>query len=279
MNQLIKLENYGAIAVSGQEQKLYLQGQLTCDLNQIEEQKYLLGCLCSAQGKLISTFYLIKLEQIIYLIMRKGILQESLLALKKYAMFSKVDIVDASDDIYFYGTVGNPKIANSIAEIEIESQIRLHLFEQPQEQTKQLDQAQWELALIKAIRPELETPKMQNEYVPQFLNQVDLGAVSFKKGCYIGQETVARTRYLGKQKRATFYLCGCAENIQAGDEIEQEFGNNWRYVGQVINAVYAENKWHLLAILPIDIEIEQNFRAANQHKSKLELKSQIITGE
>ncbi len=81
-----------------------------------------------------------------------------------------------------------------------------------------------------------------DQYVPQMLNLQAIHGISFTKGCYLGQETVARMQYLGKNKRALYYLTGNASNsIEAGSIIEMQLGENWRKAGDVITSYCDDN--------------------------------------
>ena len=106
------------------------------------------------------------------------------------------------------------------------------------------------------------------------LNIQALDGVSFNKGCYIGQETIARMKYLGKQKRALFRLSGKAAEVKPATELERKVGDNWRRAGTVIMAVNrSPQSFDLLAVLPSDIEQDTPIRVKGDDDSLLEIHS------
>ncbi|MFN3711548.1 MAG: tRNA-modifying protein YgfZ, partial [Alishewanella aestuarii] len=89
--------------------------------------------------------------------------------------------------------------------------------------------------------------------------------ISFTKGCYIGQETVARLKYRGGNKRAAYILsANTDETPVAGADIELQLDTNWRRIGQVINAVNINQQLWLLALLPNDITPADSLRLAGE---------------
>jgi len=101
--------------------------------------------------------------------------------------------------------------------------------------------------------------------------------ISFTKGCYLGQETVARMQYLGKNKRALFSLKSKSANndsisLKAGDIIEQQLGENWRKAGDVLASYVSDDgTYYLQAVLASDIEAITNLRIKNHENSALSL--------
>jgi len=99
--------------------------------------------------------------------------------------------------------------------------------------------------------------------------------ISFTKGCYLGQETVARMQYLGKNKRALFSLKSKSANndsisLKAGDIIEQQLGENWRKAGDVLASYISDDgTYYLQAVLASDIEGITNLRIKNHEGSAL----------
>jgi hypothetical protein len=109
-----------------------------------------------------------------------------------------------------------------------------------------LSAAAWRLSLIHAGVPTIAT--IAEKYTPHMLNLDRLGAISFAKGCYTGQEVVARTEHLGRSKRRLMHFRLDAPSAEAGDRLSHK----GREVGEVVN-VAAE---HLLAILPVELHGE-----------------------
>ncbi|MDX1392367.1 MAG: tRNA-modifying protein YgfZ, partial [Rheinheimera sp.] len=110
------------------------------------------------------------------------------------------------------------------------------------------------------------------EFVPQMLNLQALNAISFTKGCYIGQETVARLKYRGGNKRAAYILqADTAELPAAGTDIEIQLGENWRRSGQVVNAANINNQLWLIAVLPNDITPADSLRLSSDSAPALRI--------
>lgn len=129
----------------------------------------------------------------------------------------------------------------------------------------------WLLAHIQHGLSYLEQESI-GQYVPQMLNLQAQDAISFDKGCYLGQEMVARMKYLGKNKRATYILSAPANGTPvAGSEIEMQLETNWRRAGQVINAVNINQQLWLLAVLPNDTTANTRLRLAAEPDTLLEL--------
>ncbi|MBJ2130004.1 glycine cleavage system protein T [Alteromonas sp. IB21] len=104
------------------------------------------------------------------------------------------------------------------------------------------------------------------EYVPQMINVQALNGIDFDKGCYMGQEVVARTRFLGKNKRAaySFKLEGHVP-VKAGDSLEKQLGDNWRVAGKVLKVAALESETWFIAVLNNDTTSEDLHRLADNN--------------
>ena len=104
------------------------------------------------------------------------------------------------------------------------------------------------------------------EYVPQMINVQALNGIDFDKGCYMGQEVVARTRFLGKNKRAaySFKLEGHVP-VKAGDSLEKQLGDNWRVAGKVLKVAALEGETWFTAVLNNDTTSEDLHRLADNN--------------
>ena len=103
------------------------------------------------------------------------------------------------------------------------------------------------------------------------VNLQAIGGISFKKGCYTGQETVARMKYLGKNKRAMYIVSGQSESMLDEPELEVQLGENWRRAGKLIAQSFDEKTKILtgLVVLPNDTDTAQVLRA--KHTPSVEL--------
>jgi folate-binding protein YgfZ len=121
---------------------------------------------------------------------------------------------------------------------------------------------------IKAGLPILNA-EQQNEHIPQALNLQALDGISFTKGCYTGQETVARAKYRGINKRALFIVQGDASaEVETNAELERAVGDNWRGAGKVLASYrYSDGKALALVVLPNNLEADTQLRLKEQPDS------------
>lgn len=261
MAQFIQLAQYQLIEAHGADAEKYLQGQLTADVAALPSGANTLTAHCDPKGKMNAIFRLFKVssEQFFFLV-KKDLLPSALDALKKYAVFSKVSF--DLRDWQIVGVIGEKcgKIQPHFT-LEIDEQRAILLNETPLSISFNADEKIWEAADIQAGIPSLSA-KTQNEFIPQALNlQAIEQAISFTKGCYIGQETVARAKYRGANKRAMFILKGETQaQPEIGSEIEMQLESNWRKTGTITSAVNLDGVLWLLVVMNNDIAPEQAFR-------------------
>ena len=263
MSQFIRLDQYQLIEAHGADAEKYLQGQLTADLIALPSGANTLAAHCDPKGKMNAIFRLLKVDsEQFFLLIKKDLLPSALDALKKYAVFSKISF--DLRDWQIVGLIGKKcgKIEPRFT-LEIDEQRAILLNESTLPINFNADEKIWESADIHAGLPNLSAAT-QNLFIPQALNlQAIEQAVSFTKGCYIGQETVARAKYRGANKRAMLILKGKTQTLPAiGDEIEMRLESNWRKTGSIINAVNLDGQLWLLVVLNNDIDPTQVFRLA-----------------
>ena len=263
MSQFIRLDQYQLIEAHGADAEKYLQGQLTADLIALPSGANTLAAHCDPKGKMNAIFRLLKVDsEQFFLLIKKDLLPSALDALKKYAVFSKISF--DLRDWQIVGLIGKKcgKIEPRFT-LEIDEQRAILLNESALPINFNADEKIWESADIQAGLPNLSAAT-QNLFIPQALNlQAIEQAISFTKGCYIGQETVARAKYRGANKRAMFILKGKTQTLPAiGSEIEMRLESNWRKTGSIINAVNLDGLLWLLVVLNNDIDPTQVFRLA-----------------
>ncbi|KLV06789.1 hypothetical protein ABT56_07895 [Photobacterium aquae] len=282
---LVDLANWALVTLIGDDKKSYLHGQVTCDVVGLGAAQSTLGGHCDAKGKLRTVFRLFHHNDGYGFFQRRSILATQLPELKKYAVFSKVDIAE-SDDVLL-GLTG-PQATETIdalfgagdavraitggSAVQIDDERWLLALEQTHAkalveklapQATLSDDALWDLYDIRHAIPRIDDATAL-EFIPQAVNLQALGAISFKKGCYTGQETVARAKYRGINKRAMYILSGPADHTPlAGDTLDRNVGDNWRKGGTII-AGYRFNDGQAIALagLPNDLEEETRFRLA-----------------
>jgi len=203
------MNKLGQIKVSGTDAAKLLQGQLTCDVNALTDKQYSLAALCNPQGRVISLFYLAYLNDAYYLILPENILELTLTALKKYAVFYKLALEDTSDTLANVLTnIGNPTLFDTQAGVP-----RIH-------------------------------PETSGTFLPHDINLDQLGAISFNKGCYTGQEIIARMQYRGKlKKRLHQTTVASDESLKPGSD---------HTLGTIVDIAQHNNQTIILYIAPFN---------------------------
>jgi len=267
------LSHEGVLAVRGADAGKFLQGQLTCNLNYLSDNRASLGARCTQKGRMQSSFRILLESDGVVLAMASELLEPQLADLKKYAVFSKSKLTDESAAWIRFGLEHGDKALTSLgldlpAEtdslVRNESLIAIRVSPDRAELWAPADQADAIKAKLSAALPETELnqwllgqiragigqvmPSTRELFIPQMLNLQAVGGVSFKKGCYTGQEIVARMQYLGKLKRRLYRL-----SLDAADLPEpgtQLFAPNHNSaIGEVVLAANAGQNIELLAVL------------------------------
>lgn len=237
---IVNLVSQGFLQVSGQDAKKLLQGQLTCDLEKITPSQSSLAAHCNPKGRVISFFRIFMIQNDYYLQMPKNLLPIALAALQKYAVFYKVSLTDASTLLQKIGISGNPPtITPDLTSIAIPGN-RYEIIGSPTTISKLWDkltltaqiasETNWKHLDIAAHIPTIY-PETSEKFLPHELQLHLLNAISFDKGCYTGQEIIARMQYLGKLKNHLYRTEIKADSPpQPGAEIMTESGSNGHIV-------------------------------------------------
>lgn len=254
----IHLTQYRLIEVAGIDAEKYLQGQVTADVTKLEIGASTLTAHCDPKGKITGLFRLIRLSaEQFYLFIRADLLPTAVEQLKKYAVFSKVTFSPVEANIV--GTIDEN--TNIPAQVCVEFGNRKILIN-PESAVDFSDSfILWDLVDIQQGYPILSN-KAQGEFIPQALNlQAIEQAISFSKGCYIGQETIARAKYRGANKRMMVTFKAETEIVpDIAGEIEIQLENGWRKTGTILSAVNVEGILWLQVVLSNQLEENQVFR-------------------
>lgn len=263
------LTQFGVLTVSGKDASPFLQGQITCNVHDITPGKSSLAAMCNPKGRAIAVFLLVKNADDFLLIMPAGLLATVRNKLQMYVLRSQVTLTDSSEA---YGLLGllnadatsQPFITDTnegVIAVAMPYVVSRKLLIAPVASAMQLwtaaveqqgfslgSTARWQCLDIYSGIPWL-TVETSEEYIPQMLNLDKLGGISFTKGCYTGQEIIARTHYLGKAKRELFLAeCDVADLPLANAVIVDESGQN--AVGNVLVAEFDQTGCKVLAVLP-----------------------------
>lgn len=267
---LISLEDWALITLNGPDSVQYLQGQLTCDVASLNVDRFSFAAHCNAKGKMFSHLCVFHHREGMGLIERRSVRDSQCEELKKYAVFSNTTIV-ADDQVVLLGVAGFhapaalselfdilPDAAHPVAHYQDTTLLHFNL---PQRrfllittpvvrdtmqykldgQARLNDSRQWLALDIEAGYPIIDSANSA-QFIPQAANVQALDGISFNKGCYVGQEMVARAQYRGANKRALYWLAGKAGHLPAaGDDLECKMGNNWRRTGTVLAACQLED--------------------------------------
>ena len=238
-----RLTRYGVLAVTGAEARDFLHAQLTSDIARLPPQQAALAGWCTAQGRLLATMLVIPSPQGFLLQLARDIAPAVTKRLSMFVLRAKVKIADESEAWAQYGIWD---AGSKLAGVQWDGDsVTLRVAEGrflrlgrglSLDATRAEDD--WTLEEIRAGRPWISAAT-QDKFVPQMVNLETLGGVDFQKGCYPGQEIVARAQYRGQVKRRMTRLQvpqGVA--LKAG----QEFNG-----GTVVDAAAGE----ALAVMPV----------------------------
>ena len=294
---LVDLSHQGILAIEGPDAAKFLQGQVTCDVRELENQTSRLGAQCDLKGRMLHSFRALQPapEQIL-LRLNVGLIATAQSSLGKYIVFSKAALHDRSNNYRQIGLSG-PDAAGLLTRhlgaapqsrdqwVEHSGNLIIKLDEQryecwvKQEQAAHLWQALapdcqlgggnvWRLLDIRAGIGEVQ-PSTQGLFTPQALNFQLINGVSFRKGCYTGQEIVARLHYRGKLKRHMYHVQFELEN----DALlpvpgESVFNHEQKAVGEIVMAAHtADGMAEALAVITDD-QLERSY-LGSQSSQKL----------
>ena len=287
---LMTLDDWALATITGKDSESYLQGQVTADVAQMTEHQHLLVAHCDAKGKMWSNLRLFREPEGFAWIERRSLREAQLTELKKYAVFAKVAITP-DDNRVLLGVAGfqaRAALANVFTTLPDgenqavrEGDSTLLWLEHPAERfllvvseemaqrvTETLrgeaalnNSQQWLALNIEAGLPVIDTVNSA-QFIPQATNLQALGGISFKKGCYTGQEMVARAKFRGANKRALWSLAGSASRApEAGEDLELQMGENWRRTGTVLAAVQLDDgSVRVQVVMNNDMEPDSVFR-------------------
>lgn len=301
----VRLDNLGCIELSGLQAQEYLQGQVTINTSKMSPNTARIGAHCDFKGKTWAVFIAALLDGKYKLIMHSSVVDKSLSELKKYGVFSKVDISPIDAEMAFFGISGSTASAIvkksfaglkqdhlSVVENEFGFAICINItspryilalntegqgsFEQQAISYQDAARSKWEALDILDALPTV-TAQTTNEFVPQMMNLQAIAGIDFDKGCYMGQETIARTKFLGRNKRASFILIGEPANdsiaVEPSMPLEKQAGENWRSGGTVLRSASTDNCSMLLAVLANDTQIGDVLRLKAFPEQKFEVQA------
>ena len=276
---LCDLSQFGVLKVTGEEAQGFLHNLFSSDVNSLTPQLALPSSFNTAKGRALATLFMWRNSTEFFLQLPRSLVAPIQKKLSMYVLRSKVKIEDASDNIVCLGISGAnaatmlqkhfpalPENTHDVVHQNDTSLIRLAanrfqlntpaqhapaLWQKLSPEARQAGSQCWDWLNIRAGIPVI-LPQTQEQFVPQMANLDLIGAVNFKKGCYPGQEIVARMQYLGKNKRRMYLAHVYAEAVpQAGNELfsmEME----GQACGMVVNAQASpDGGYDMLAVVQI----------------------------
>lgn len=261
------------LQVSGADSYKFLQGQCSTDFREVEQGKVLPGAICSLKGRALFTYLAVPSGNTVHLLLPQDQLADAHAHLKKFSIFSKVTLT-ASDDAPLLGIDGAQAAAALsqllqtalpasgqaattadgivVAAVTTDRYLLIMSAAQAEKITVELQPMQalattenaWHLAEIRAGLARIQATT-RDQFQPQELNYPAVGGVSYTKGCYTGQEIVARLYFRGKLKQRLYRL-----SADAQPSAETGIYSGEKHVGDVVNmARSGENSIELLAIV------------------------------
>jgi folate-binding protein YgfZ len=258
------LSHYGLIRYSGDDAQTFLQSQLSCDIREINHQQAQYGSYCTPQGRVLATFLLWQQGNDYLMQLPIGLAASIQKRLALYVLRTKVQFTTVNDTLIRIGIAGQNAAAlieeitesprNSDESLQVAHHEKISilyfsrqrmelittaenappLWERLAQYAKLVDTNYWDWLNIQCAIPVI-LPETQEAFLPQMINLDAIGGVSFKKGCYPGQEIVARTQYLGKLKRRMFLAhIDTTVAIKTGDALYSIDMNN-QSSGNIVN--------------------------------------------
>ncbi|MBW3528784.1 tRNA-modifying protein YgfZ [Shewanella sp. NKUCC05_KAH] len=292
---LANLSHLGLIKVVGEQGRSFIHGQVTTDISSLATDQWRWGAHCDPKGKMLASFRTFAIQDALFMLMPKDAIEVDLPQLQKYAVFSKATLSNASAEWTLLGVAGEQAsqfvnkhfgdIQQELTLIEngaiLKDTERFILVLTPdaaaalvaQSELSVFDASAWQALEIAAGYPNLAASHA-SQYVPQMCNLQAVNGISFNKGCYMGQETIARMKYRGGNKRALYILRGHTSlqiTLASGLEIAME--DSFRRGGQIIEFVQRGNQVLLTAVLPNDTANDTQLRFADDEQSHLTLQA------
>jgi len=229
-----RLHHLGILRFTGPDSLSFLQGQVSNDTRRIADGQSLLAAYSTPQGRVLALLHLLQHSSGIIAILPRDLVAPTLQVLRRFVLRAKVKIEDASEELTVSGHYGvrdaqsaahgaaavagdsqrcwviARSLTDDVLQGQDQTQAQAPEHAQAQQQAKQVE-LDWRLADIRAGLPQIYLATRET-FVAQMLNLDLLDGISFTKGCYTGQEIIARTQHLGRIKRRLYRL-----RLPAGD--------------------------------------------------------------
>ncbi len=221
MAESYRLNHFGFLKVSGTDAVKFMQGYTTCDVPTLDETSVQLGAMCNIQGRMVNSFLVIRQGDDLIFRMDRTLIEKTMAFLGKYIVFSKAELQDISASLFCYGSLTSA-ITQGVEQHKDGFTVNLghrceHWCYAPipdaaEDPAPYIDQEISD-GICWVDGPSSET------HLPQLFNYHADGGIDFAKGCYLGQEIVARMHYRGQLKRRLHRLDKRVIEIPDGEVI------------------------------------------------------------
>ena len=261
------LNDRALFRISGLDSEVFIQSQFTNYISKIGANRIQLNAYCQHQGKIIALFWLMRFEDSFLLSFPADLAEKMKSRLQMFILMSDVIIEDITNQNIQIGLINeyHPEAFSINENLSV-------LINPASEPNKEIMSSHdvWIKACIDSHIPEVFLSSSE-QFVPQMLNlDIDEVGVSFSKGCYPGQEVVARLHYLGEAKRRLFTF-ESEHEIQIGDSLycassktAKARGDRYKGSGIVVNSVKYSSIFYCLATLDIDL-LDSHIALNNKH--------------
>ena len=255
----VNLSDRGLIKVHGKDVHNFLQSQFSNDISKIVSWRVQVNAYCQHQGKIIALVWVFKDDDAYYLSVPRDLVEILLLKLNLFKLSAEVYFEDISLKINQYGLINESDSQPYV----LSDNLSLLLSQKTLPTNTDIND--WEKECIEGKLPEVNIVSTE-KYIPQDLN-LDIGelGVSFSKGCYPGQEVIARLHYLGKPKRR-LYSFSSKFNVKVGDTLNIADSRSLKSSGNVIRVAEIGNLFYFLGNFEVNHTKEKIYLNNDQTK-------------
>ena len=293
------LSCFSTLVIAGGDAVEFMQGQFTNDVEKVDDDHSQMSSFCNNKGRMIANFRLFRYQKNYFINLKNSLVNRSIEHLQNYVLRAEVAIQDVSDQLIHLGISGQDTVTllspffddlntavNGVSQNDNYIAIRIAgsapryeifcsfehartLWESLADNTHVVNSTYWDYLNIQNGLPFIDNDTSET-FVPQMANMELIDGISFEKGCYTGQEIVARTHFLGKQKRRAYRIRIISDTEPGvGDQLATTTSTENQYTGTLVT-IYpvAENNYEALAVIQIK-SAEENTLKLKDHEAEI----------